>query len=144
MTRPPVRNGLGFTVAEAERQVRAIESGMSFLPDREAVYREWRRIVVQYGVLGVQVHDARLAAAMRVHRVSHILTLNLADFQPFQRSHRRASRQHPLATPSFTASSFLETTGGLPQLCGRKRLQKCINLGGEDGIAQLFRLVFQG
>lgn len=49
MTRPPVRNGLGLTVAEAERQVRAIESGMSFLPDSEAVYRgrEWRRIVVQ-------------------------------------------------------------------------------------------------
>jgi predicted nucleic acid-binding protein len=83
MTRPPVRNGLGLTVAEAEREVRAIESGMSFLPDSEAVYREWRRIVVQYGVLGVQVHDARLAAAMRVHRVSHILTLNVADFSRF-------------------------------------------------------------
>src|ERR1700723_2274144 len=83
MTRPPVRNGLGLTVAEAERQVRAIESGMSLLPDSEAVYREWRRIVVQYGVLGVQVHDARLAAAMRVHRVSHILTLNVADFSRF-------------------------------------------------------------
>ena len=83
MTRPPVRNGLGLTVAEAERQVRAIESGMSLLPDSEAVYREWRRIVVQCGVLGVQVHDARLAAAMRVHRVSHILTLNVADFSRF-------------------------------------------------------------
>ena len=39
MTRPPVRNGLGLTVAEAERRVRAIESGMSFLPDSEGVYR---------------------------------------------------------------------------------------------------------
>lgn len=46
MTRPLVRNGLGLTVAEAKRQVRAIEIGMSFLPDGEAVYREWRRIVV--------------------------------------------------------------------------------------------------
>jgi hypothetical protein len=64
MPRPQVRNGLVLTVAEAERQVRAIEAGMSFLPDSEAVYREWRRIVVAYGVLGVQVHDARLAAAM--------------------------------------------------------------------------------
>jgi predicted nucleic acid-binding protein len=83
MTRPLVRNGLGLTVAEAERQVRAIEIGMSFLPDSEAVYREWRRIVVQHEVLGVQVHDARLAAAMRVHRVSHILTLNVTDFGRF-------------------------------------------------------------
>src|SRR6266481_4743784 len=76
MTRPVSRNGLGLTVVEAEREVRAIEAGMSLLPDSEAVYREWRRIVVQYGVQGVQVHDARLAAVMYVHRVSHILTLN--------------------------------------------------------------------
>jgi predicted nucleic acid-binding protein len=50
MTRPIARNGLGLTAAEAEREVQAIESGMSLLPDGEAVYREWRRIVVQYGV----------------------------------------------------------------------------------------------
>ena len=83
MTRPLARNGFGLTVGEAERQVRAIEAGMSLLPDSEAVYREWRRIVVQFSVSGVQVHDARLAATMRVHRVSHILTLNVADFGRF-------------------------------------------------------------
>src|SRR5260370_22564986 len=44
MTWPVVRNGLGLTAAEAEREVQAIESGMSLLPDSEAVYREWRRI----------------------------------------------------------------------------------------------------
>ena len=32
MTRPQSRNGLGLAVAEAEREVRAIEAGMSFLP----------------------------------------------------------------------------------------------------------------
>jgi predicted nucleic acid-binding protein len=64
MTRPVTRNGFGLTVAEAEREVRAIEAGMSLLPDNEAIYREWRRIIVQYSVSGVQVHDARLAAAM--------------------------------------------------------------------------------
>jgi len=80
MTRPVARNGLGLIVADADRFVQAIESGMSLLPDNEAVYREWRRIVVQYGVSGVQVHDARLAAAMYVHHVDHLLTLNVADF----------------------------------------------------------------
>ena|SRR5579864_2512812 len=83
MTRPRDRNGFGLTVADAEREVRAIESGMIFLPDNDAVYREWRRIVVQHSVLGVQVHDARLAAAMYVHHVTHILTLNVADFNRF-------------------------------------------------------------
>jgi predicted nucleic acid-binding protein len=83
MTRPVVRNGLGLTVAEAERQVLAIEAGMTRLPDNDTVYREWRRIVVQHGVLGVQVHDARLAACMYVHGVGHILTLNVTDFTRF-------------------------------------------------------------
>jgi predicted nucleic acid-binding protein len=83
MTRPLARNGLGLTVAEAEREVFAIEAGMSFLPDGEGVYRVWRRIIVQHGVLGVQVHDARLATAMYVHGVGHILTLNAADFTRF-------------------------------------------------------------
>lgn len=56
MTRPLARNGFGLTVVEADREVRVIEAGMSLLPDSEAVYREWRRIVLQHAVLGVQVH----------------------------------------------------------------------------------------
>ena len=39
--------------------------------------------VVQHGVLGVQAHDARLAATMYVHGVGHILTLNVATFSRF-------------------------------------------------------------
>src|ERR1035438_8004500 len=74
MTRPLARNGLGLT---------GVEAGMSFLPDGEGVYRVWRRIIVQHGILGVQVHDARLAAAMYVHGVGHILALTAADFTRF-------------------------------------------------------------
>ena len=83
MTRHVTRNGLGLTVGEAEAEVRGIEQGMTLLPDNRAVYEEWRKIVFEYGVLGVQVHDARLAAAMHVHGVTHILTLNVADFGRF-------------------------------------------------------------
>ncbi len=61
VTRPLPRNGVGLTAADAEREVQAIEAGMTLLPDSEAVYREWRRIVARLGVLGVQVYDARLA-----------------------------------------------------------------------------------
>ncbi|MFY9644079.1 MAG: type II toxin-antitoxin system VapC family toxin [Terriglobales bacterium] len=83
LTRPVIRNGLGLPAADAECEVCAIEAGMSLLPDGEAVYREWRRIVLEYRISGVQVHDARLAAAMYVHRVTHILTLNVSDFARF-------------------------------------------------------------
>jgi predicted nucleic acid-binding protein len=57
---------------------------MTLLPDNEAVYREWRRIVVEHAVKGVQVHDARLAASLYIHGVGYILTLNVADFSRFR------------------------------------------------------------
>src|ERR1700687_4890595 len=93
MTRPTARNGLGLTAAEAEREVQAIESGMSLLPDSEAVYREWRRIVVQYGVSGVQVHDALGGSDVRARSQPHTHH-ERNRFQPLQGSHRGASRQH--------------------------------------------------
>jgi predicted nucleic acid-binding protein len=83
MTRPIDRNGLGLTPEEAKREVETIERGMILLPDGEAIYKEWRRLVVQHAISGVQVHDARLAASMYVHRVTHILTLNVSDFARF-------------------------------------------------------------
>ncbi len=85
MKRPVGKNGFGLTPAEAEREVRRMEAGMSLLPDSEAVYREWRRIVLQHNVSGVHVHDARLAASMYVHGVGHILTLKVEDFRRFPR-----------------------------------------------------------
>ena len=84
MTRPVARNGFGLTAAEAEHEVRVIEGGMTLLAESEAVYREWRRIVVQHAVSGVQVHDARLVATMRVHGVRHLLTLNVGDFARYK------------------------------------------------------------
>jgi len=34
-------------------------------------------------VSGVQVHDARLVASMKVNAISHILTLNVEDFKRY-------------------------------------------------------------
>ncbi len=49
-------------------------------PDSLAVHAEWRNLLVAHGVSGVQIHDARLAAAMRIHGVKRILTFNDRDF----------------------------------------------------------------
>jgi predicted nucleic acid-binding protein len=84
MTRPVARNGFGLTVDEAGREVRTIESSMRLLADSEAVYREWRRVIEQYAVSGVRVHDARLVAAMRVHGVNHLITFNVEDFRRYR------------------------------------------------------------
>ena len=57
-----------------------MEQVFPLLPAVPAIYREWRRLVVAYGVSGIQVHDAHLVAVMRVYGVHHILTFNIRDF----------------------------------------------------------------
>jgi predicted nucleic acid-binding protein len=79
-TRPIERNGFGLVPATADRLLRLVERLFPLLPDSPAVYTEWRRLVVSFEVSGVQVHDARIVAAMIVHGVTHILTFNTADF----------------------------------------------------------------
>lgn len=82
-TRPSDRNGFGLSISEADEALQAIERTLTVLPDNEQIYRVWRALVVRHRVSGVQVHDARLAAAMQVHGISHILTLNQPDFMRY-------------------------------------------------------------
>lgn len=79
-TRPLDRNGYGLTPQEADIRVRYFEERMQLLPDGLAVHQEWRKLLVSHNVSGVQVHDARLVAVMRVHAVRRILTFNDRDF----------------------------------------------------------------
>ena len=60
-----------------------IEKAFTLLPDVEAIHHEWRRVVSAYGVSGAKVHDARIVAAMIVHGVRQILTLDRSDFEPY-------------------------------------------------------------
>lgn len=80
LTRPIDRNGYGLSPRDADIRALAIESHFRLLPETPTVHAEWRRLLVDYNVSGVQVHDARLVAAMRVHDVRQILTFNARDF----------------------------------------------------------------
>ena len=82
-TRPTDRNGFGLTPDETDELLQGLEEAFPLLLDSVDVYRVWRRLVVDYDVSGVQVHDARLVAAMIVHDVTHILTFNTADFNRY-------------------------------------------------------------
>ncbi len=79
-TRPVSRNGFGLSVQQANHSLRLVEKIFPLLSDDENVHREWRKLVVRFGVSGVQVHDARIVAAMLVHQATHILTFNTSDF----------------------------------------------------------------
>jgi predicted nucleic acid-binding protein len=83
-TRPTLaRGGLGLSVEATERRVRLLERHFRVLPDSPAIYQEWKALVLAHNVVGVQVHDARIVAAMRVHGVAHILTFNATDFRRY-------------------------------------------------------------
>jgi predicted nucleic acid-binding protein len=94
-TRPAANNGLGFSVALALRELEEIERFLTVLPDSPAVYGEWKRLVVQHGVLGSKVHDAKLVATMNVHGIRRILTFNTEDFRRYD-----IEAVHPLSVLS--------------------------------------------
>jgi predicted nucleic acid-binding protein len=79
-TRPIANNGLGLSIPSTLGEVEKIEALLTLLPDTPAVYAEWKRIIVEHGVSGVKVHDARLIATMKTHGISRLLTFDVDDF----------------------------------------------------------------
>jgi predicted nucleic acid-binding protein len=79
-TRPINANGLGLPTKDAETQAAAFETAFPLLPDTSDIYSAWKEIVEKLGVIGKQVHDARLVAVCQVHGMSHLLTFNVVHF----------------------------------------------------------------
>jgi len=83
-TRPiGAANGLGLTAEAAAAEIGTIERLFELAPDDPAIYPIWKGLVVTHQVLGTQVYDARLVAAMLVHGIGRILTFNVADFSRY-------------------------------------------------------------
>ena len=61
----------------------AFRAGFYVLEDSTAVSEKLEEFVRQFSVKGRQVHDANIAATMRVHGVSDLLTHNVSDFTRF-------------------------------------------------------------
>ena len=82
-TRPIADNGLGLSIARANQELTKLKASFPVLPDTADILPEWEQLVVNHQVLGKQVYDTRLVAAMRVHNLTHLLTFNTADFKRF-------------------------------------------------------------
>jgi predicted nucleic acid-binding protein len=79
-TRPTAANGLGLSAAEASSKAADFETTFRMLPDTPDIYPAWKTLVDALGVVGKQVHDARLVAVCHVHRMTHLLTFNVGHF----------------------------------------------------------------
>src|SRR5262245_1719695 len=82
-TRPTSARGYGLSIQEAEKKLRDLEKLVEFRADSLAGFQEWKRLVVAHQVSGVEVHDTRLVASMRVQGITHIVTYNKGDFKRF-------------------------------------------------------------
>ena len=82
-TRPSASNGLGMSTVDAEVEAAVYESEFPLLEETPDIYRKWKVLVTTLGVVGKQVHDARLVAVCHVHGVTHLLTFNTAHFARF-------------------------------------------------------------
>jgi predicted nucleic acid-binding protein len=79
-TRPVAVNGLGLSAAAAKAQAGMFEKRFPLLVETPDIYPGWKTLVDGLGVIGKQVHDARLTAVCHVHGMTHLLTFNIGHF----------------------------------------------------------------
>lgn len=79
-TRPKSLNGLGLSLTDAAKLASGFETAFPLLKETPDIYPAWKAIVEGVGIIGKQVHDARLIAVCHVHGISHLLTFNDAHF----------------------------------------------------------------
>lgn len=79
-TRPKSANGAGLSIADAETHATTFEATFPLLPETPAIFTAWKALVGAHGIIGKQVHDARLVAVCHTHAVTHLLTFNVAHF----------------------------------------------------------------
>jgi predicted nucleic acid-binding protein len=82
-TRPKAVNGLGYSPAQADAALREAEQLLVWLPEPPDIGAHWRTLATKHGICGKQAHDTRVAALMQAHGLTHLLTLNAADFSRF-------------------------------------------------------------
>lgn len=79
-TRPRNVNGFGMTPSQVKARTAELRGTFTCLPEPSDMADRWEFLADKYSVLGKPCHDARLVALMLAHGVTHLLTLNPADF----------------------------------------------------------------
>jgi predicted nucleic acid-binding protein len=83
-TRPIEQNGLGLEPGAAIRDLDRFIGVFRLMRDERKVFGCWKALIEEFQVRGKTAHDARLVAAMRRHRVTHLLSFNTADFKRYE------------------------------------------------------------
>ena len=65
---------------DAAAQASGFEAAFPLLAETPDIYPAWKALVEALGVVGKQVHDARLVAICHAHAVTHLPTFNAGHF----------------------------------------------------------------
>jgi predicted nucleic acid-binding protein len=79
-TRPVGENGLGMATEDARTRLTELDQAFTILDETPEFRRRWASLIVRHDVKGKAAHDARLVAAMEVHSITALLTLNEGHF----------------------------------------------------------------
>jgi len=83
-TRPfSARGGYGFSVTRVAQRVHAVERICDVVTESPESHERWKRLLTDFDLVGVAVHDARLVAIMNVYGIDRILTLDPAGFRRY-------------------------------------------------------------
>ena len=82
-TRPLAANGAGLSIVDAEAHAAAFEARFLLMAETPDIYPAWKALVGALSVIGKQVHDARLVAAMEVHGLTGVLTFDKTGFSRY-------------------------------------------------------------
>lgn len=79
-TRPVEVNGLGWSIPKTTHEMAQLLDEFPLLDERAEIFSTWQQLVATQNIAGKRAHDARIAAAMLIHGVTHLLTFNTQDF----------------------------------------------------------------
>ena len=81
----PLASGPALPMAAAIADVQEWQAAFNIAEDGPAVFDRLLQLLATHPGGGKQVHDANLVAAMLEHRITRLLTFNVADFRRFDR-----------------------------------------------------------
>jgi predicted nucleic acid-binding protein len=82
-TRPDDKNGLGLSLPDALKNVRAIRQRTTLLAEDAKVADRLTGLLADVECRGKQVHDANLIATMLAYGIGSVVTMNVQDFARF-------------------------------------------------------------
>jgi len=82
--KPPKSKGLGWTFQQTSAGLKKIKLWVPILDLPKDPRRTWEDLVRKHHVMGFQVHDTKMVAAMMENNIETIVTYNIKDFKRFK------------------------------------------------------------